>query len=122
MSTEEISPDNSAKAKVLSITIKDKAVLYAAYMAFIKSGGLFIPTNRAHTLGEKVTLSINLLTEVEKLTAKGSVCWITPVGAHGNRAPGIGVQFEEEEGKLVRDKIENYLAGMLKSGNPTHTF
>ena len=28
---------------ILSLAIKDKAVLYAAYMPFVKNGGLFIP-------------------------------------------------------------------------------
>ena len=31
---------------ILSLTIKDKSALYAAYMPFIKNGGLFIPTNK----------------------------------------------------------------------------
>ena len=30
---------------ILSLTIRDKSSLYAAYMPFIKNGGLFIPTN-----------------------------------------------------------------------------
>ncbi|MEE4107737.1 MAG: pilus assembly protein PilZ, partial [Halieaceae bacterium] len=28
---------------ILSLTIKDKAVLYSAYMPFIRNGGLFVP-------------------------------------------------------------------------------
>ena len=34
----------SAKNGILSLAIKDKAVLYAAYMTFVRNGGLFIPT------------------------------------------------------------------------------
>ena len=40
-----------SRSGILSLTIKDKAVLYAAYMPFIKNGGLFIPTNKS--LSEK---------------------------------------------------------------------
>ena len=36
---------------ILSLTIKDKSVLYAAYMPFVKHGGLFIPTNKNYRLG-----------------------------------------------------------------------
>jgi type IV pilus assembly protein PilZ len=40
-----------SKSGILSLTIKDKAVLYAAYMPFIENGGLFIPTGRQYNLG-----------------------------------------------------------------------
>ena len=33
---------------ILSLTIKDKSSLYAAYMPFIKNGGVFIAQLRAH--------------------------------------------------------------------------
>ncbi|MEW8664262.1 MAG: pilus assembly protein PilZ, partial [Candidatus Thiodiazotropha sp.] len=32
------------KQGILSLTIKDKNALYAAYMQFVEFGGLFIPT------------------------------------------------------------------------------
>lgn len=32
---------------ILSLTIKDKSVLYAAFMPFIKHGGLFIPDRKS---------------------------------------------------------------------------
>ena len=34
------------KSGVLSLAIKEKAALYAAYMPFLKGGGLFIPTSK----------------------------------------------------------------------------
>ncbi|MDD4904770.1 MAG: pilus assembly protein PilZ, partial [Methylobacter tundripaludum] len=33
---------------ILSLSIKDKNALYAAYMPFVTNGGLFIPTNREY--------------------------------------------------------------------------
>ena len=39
---------------ILSLTIKDKSALYAAYMPFIKGGGLFIPTKKEYQLGDEV--------------------------------------------------------------------
>lgn len=51
---------------ILSLTIKDKSVLYAAYMPFIKNGGLFIPTNKSYKLGDEVFMLLNLMDEPEK--------------------------------------------------------
>lgn len=49
----------SARNGILSLTIRDKAVLYAAYMPFIKNGGLFIPTNKSYSLGDEVFMLLN---------------------------------------------------------------
>ncbi len=109
------------KPGILSLTIRDKAVLYATYMPFVKNGGLFIPTTKTYNLGDEVFVLLNLMEETEKLPGQGKVIWITPSGAQGNRAAGIGVQFQGEEGIKIRNKIETYLAGALKSDRPTHT-
>ncbi len=109
------------KSGVLSLSIKDKGVLYTAYMSFLKKGGLFIPTKRAFSMSEEIIMLLTLMDEQESFTVHCSVVWITPASAQGNRAQGIGVQFTGEEGKQVRDKIETYLAGALKSDKPTHT-
>ncbi len=37
----------AGRSGILSLTIKDKAVLYAAYMPFLLNGGLFVPTNQS---------------------------------------------------------------------------
>ncbi|BCE01855.1 PilZ domain-containing protein [Marinicellulosiphila megalodicopiae] len=105
---------------ILSVTMKDKAVLYAAYMPFVQNGGLFIATNRKFQLGDDVFLLMSLMDEPEKIPVAGKIIWITPKGAQGNRASGIGVQFEKKN-DLARDKIETYLAGSLSSEKPTHT-
>ena len=36
----------SARPGVLSLAIKEKAALYAAYMPWVVGGGLFVPTTR----------------------------------------------------------------------------
>lgn len=113
--------ESDKQPEILALSIKDKAVLYTAYLSFLKEGGLFIPTKRSFTLGETFPILLTLLEETEKFPVMGTVVWITPQGAQGNRAPGIGVQFEGEDGKLLRNKIETYLAGMLKSDKSTHT-
>jgi type IV pilus assembly protein PilZ len=106
---------------ILSLTIKDKNALYAAYMQFVKNGGLFIPTTKKYKLGDEVFMLLTLMEETERIPVAGKVIWITPIGAEGNRAAGIGVQFSDQDGGLARNKIETYLAGALKSDRPTHT-
>ncbi|MDQ2077996.1 PilZ domain-containing protein [Marinimicrobium sp. ABcell2] len=109
-----------ARNGILSLTIKDKAVLYAAYMPFVKHGGLFIPTNKSYKLGDEVFMLLNLMDEPEKIPVAGKVVWVTPKGAQGNRAAGIGVQFSDQDNTAV-SKIETYLAGSLESERATHT-
>jgi type IV pilus assembly protein PilZ len=110
-----------AKPGVLSLAIKEKAALYAAYMPFIRGGGLFIPTNKTYKLGEEVFMLLSLLDDPNKLKVVGNVAWITPV-TQGGRPQGIGVQFNSQDGGTeARNKIEALLGGVLKSSRPTHT-
>lgn len=106
---------------ILSLTIKDKSALYAAYMPYIQGGGLFIPTRKNYKLGDEVFMLLTLMDELEKLPVAGKVVWITPVAAQGNRAAGIGVQFSGQDDGVARNKIETYLAGALEADRPTHT-
>jgi type IV pilus assembly protein PilZ len=107
-------------AGILSLTIKDRSVLYAAYMPFVVNGGLFIPTNKSYNIGDEVFVLLNLMDEPDKIPVAGKVVWITPKGAQGNRSAGIGIQFTEQD-TLAVNKIESYLAGSLESERPTHT-
>ena len=106
---------------VLSLTIKDKNALYAAYMPFVKGGGIFIPSTRPYKLGEEVFMLLSLMESKEKIPVAGHVVWITPKGAQGSRTAGIGVQFSEKDSGLARNKIEAVLGGALNSERPTHT-
>ncbi len=110
-----------ARQGILSLTIKDKHALYAAYMQFVRNGGLFIPTNKKYKLGDEVFMLLTLMDETERIPVAGKIIWVTPVGAEGNRAAGIGVQFSNQDGGVARNKIETYLAGALKADRPTHT-
>lgn len=125
MSTEATSPDKAPvpppKPGVLSLAIKEKAALYAAYMPYIKGGGLFIPTAKHYNIGDEVFMLLSLLEDPLKLKVVGHVVWITTV-AQANRPQGIGVQFSEKDGgQEARNKIEGLLGSALKSSRPTHT-
>lgn len=123
-STEQIKAAAAAAANkpgVLSLAIKEKSALYAAYMPYIKGGGLFIPTNKSFKIGEEVFMLLSLVDDPMKLKVVGKVIWITPV-AQGSRPQGIGVQFSEKDGGAeVKNKIEALLGGALKANRPTHT-
>lgn len=111
----------AARPGMLSLSIKDKASLYASYMPYVKNGGLFIPTNKTYNLGDEVFMLLTLMDSTERMPVAGKIIWITPPGAHGNRATGIGVQFAPQDKGDTRNKIETHLAGALKADRITHT-
>ena len=106
---------------ILSLAIKDKGSLYAAYIPFVQNGGLFIPTTKPYKLGDEVFMLLSLMDETERLPVAGNVVWITPPNAQGNRTAGIGVQFSNQDNGQTRNKIETLLAGALQADRPTHT-
>jgi type IV pilus assembly protein PilZ len=110
-----------SKPGLLTLTIKDKSALYLAYMPFVKNGGLFVPTNSSYRLGDEVFMLLSLMGEHDKLPVAGRVIWVTPKGASGRRAAGIGVQFSEQDRGQTQKKIEALLAGALGGDKPTHT-
>lgn len=100
---------------------QNEAMLYLAYMPFVKGGGLFVRSKSTYVLGSHVSLSVQLLNDPENYLLEGKVVWITPIGAQGNKPPGLGVQFTGENSRHFCNKIETYLAGMLKSTQITDT-
>ncbi len=120
---EENQIDNKGAPKpgVLSLAIKEKAALYAAYMPFINGGGLFIPTAKPFKIGEEVFMLLSLIDDPMKLKVVGHVVWVTPTSQAG-KPQGIGVQFSQKDGGIeAKNKIETLLAGALKSSRATHT-
>lgn len=111
-----------ARQGILSLTVKDKAALFQAYMPYVKQGAVFVPTPKRYFIGDEVFLLLILPESNERLPIAGKVVWVTPAGAQGNRTAGIGVQFADTpEGEAVKGKIEAILAGILNSDKPTHT-
>ncbi|MEO6749652.1 MAG: PilZ domain-containing protein [Casimicrobiaceae bacterium] len=111
-----------ARPGVLSLNIREKAALFAAYMPFLKGGGIFIPTSRAYTLGEEVFMLLSLMDDPNRIAVQGKVVWVTPEGVQGNRTQGIGVQFTlDDTGSAARATIERILGESLASSRTTHT-
>jgi type IV pilus assembly protein PilZ len=120
---EVATPDALAQRPgVFTLTIRSKAALYAAWIPLLRNGGIFMPSNRSHALGEEVLVLLSLLDDPSKIPLQGNVAWINPPHSAGNRPQGIGVQLQESEVvSELRKKVEGLLAGALQSSRPTHT-
>jgi type IV pilus assembly protein PilZ len=111
----------AARTSVLSLAIKEKAALYAAYMPFIKGGGLFVPTTRPASPGDSIYLMLQLMEDPTRLPLQGKVVWVTPQGATGKQQ-GLGIQFPaDNSGELAKQKIEALIGGALQAARATHT-
>jgi type IV pilus assembly protein PilZ len=111
-----------ARPSVLSLPIKEKAALYAAYMPFLTNGGIFVPTNKPYKIGDEIYLILTLMNDPTKYPIAGKIAWITPAGANNNKAQGIGVHFSgDESGQRVKQRIEELLGAALGSSRTTHT-
>lgn len=111
-----------ARPSVLSLAIKEKAALYAAYMPFLVNGGIFVPTNKVYTIADEIYLILSLMEDTSKYPIAGKVAWVTPAGANNNKAQGVGVHFPaDESGKRVKMRIEEILGAAVSSSRGTHT-
>jgi len=121
-SQPETNAAQAPRPSVLSLAIKEKAALYAAYMPFLKNGGMFVPTNKPYKIGDEIYLILALMDDASKYPIAGTVAWITPSGANNNKAQGIGVHFPADEaGQRAKARIEEILGAALRSSRATHT-
>jgi type IV pilus assembly protein PilZ len=110
------------RPSVIQLAIKEKAALYAAYIAQFTDGGVFIPSAKDYKLGDDVYVLITLPEDPQRYPVAGKVAWITPAKAAGNRTQGIGIRFpSDEKSKLLKVKIEQLLGAHLGSDRPTQT-
>lgn len=103
------------------LTLDDTDSLYAAYLSFVKEGGLFIPIPEVghYAMGQFVSVTLTLMSEITPFSLRGRVIWITPKQS-GYRTAGIGIQFDAQE-RVLKAKIEAYLAEKRDSEHLTHT-
>ena len=105
----------------INCNFANEGLLYHAYMPYITGGGLFIRTKSVYELGDEIHLNVKLLDEVDHYELTGQVVWITPNGEQGNKPAGIGIQLTSDNSRVFCNKVETYLAGMLKSTQITDT-
>ena len=73
---------------ILSLNIKSKNNLYAAYMPYLKNGGLFIPTTKSYSLGDDIFMVLTFMVSRKSCPVAGRVVWVTPPGPRGTVCPG----------------------------------
>ena len=69
------------KGGILTVELRDQASLFKAYMPFVKGGGIFVPTARAHKMGEEVFVLLQLLEQREPIPVAAKVIWVSPAGS-----------------------------------------
>jgi type IV pilus assembly protein PilZ len=116
-------PESTAtRPGVFSLVIRSKSALYAAWIPLFKGGGIFLPSNRSHALGDEILVLLSLLDDPHRIPVQGNVAWINPAHGTGNRPQGIGVQLRDDDaGRDLKKRIEGLLAGALQSSRTTHT-
>ena len=87
-----------------SLVLEDAESLSAAWLPFLKPGGLFVATRRDHVLGEEVVLLLQL-PDGEKRSVAGSIAWINADELSGRHRPGAGVALDGEEGRALAETI-----------------
>lgn len=78
---------------VLSIAVKERSALRNAYLPQFVNSGLFIPTSKPYSLGQKVFCLLSLPDSEEKIPISALVAWIRLSPSPGGRAQGVGVHF-----------------------------
>jgi type IV pilus assembly protein PilZ len=112
----------SGRSSLISLTIRDRAVLRAAYMPLVQGGALFVPTTRQAALGDDLYLIMTLPDDPTRYTVQGKVVWLTPAGSTG-RQQGLGIQFARSEiGEQIKARIEDLIGASGQQAGPTHTF
>lgn len=102
-----------SRAGFLNLSLPDKQSLHKHYMPFLKSGGIFVPTNKNFNIGDEVFALVQLPEEQEKRPVSGRVAWLSSQCHASGRPAGIGVQLmETTENDSVRNRIEVLLAGI----------
>jgi type IV pilus assembly protein PilZ len=111
----------SNRKGIISFSITDRGALYSSYMSFVENGALFVPTSRNYELGDEVFMLLKLMDDINYKSVTGTVAWVTPTGAQGNKVPGIGIQFSDSDNAETRSGIEQHLAAAIQGERPTQT-
>lgn len=106
---------------IISLTVTDRGALYSAYMPFVTNGGVFVPTARNYEMGDEVFVLLKIMDDVSFTPVTGHVVWVTAAGAQGNKVPGIGIQFSDEDNGATKSGIEQHLAGTIQGERRTQT-
>jgi len=104
----------------LDYVIKNQLELNLSYMPFIKDGGLFIPTPQSFSIGDKISVNLQLPGQKERHLIEGKIVWITPKNALYQIFPGIGIQFIGDNSKSLHEQIKANLDNTMDVGGYTY--
>jgi type IV pilus assembly protein PilZ len=111
---------SGGKGGVLALEIKDEAELYEHYMSFVQGGAIFVPTKKAHELGDDIFFLLSIYLRPDPIPMTGQVVWVMHKGSGSSNKEGVGVQFTDEQAEL-KIQIEQALTVMVSSHHPTLT-
>jgi type IV pilus assembly protein PilZ len=106
---------------VLPLTIQNKTSLHAAYMPFLKGGGLFVPTQNDYSFGDEVIVVTTIIYLDKKIAIPGKVVWIAPKSAI-NDQQGVGVKFFGTTQAKIKLAIESILGELAKKPALNHNY
>jgi type IV pilus assembly protein PilZ len=106
---------------VLPLTIPNKTALHAAYMPFLKGGGLFVPTQDDYCFGDEVIVVTSIIYLDKKIAIPGKVVWISPKsGSDGKQ--GVGVRFFGPTQAKIKLAVESILGELAKKPALNHNY
>ena len=74
----------AAMRSVLSLNIRERTALYAAYIPWVEGGGIFIPTTRPYKLADEVSMLLTLMDDPNRIAVqKGGLDY---AAGHSGRA------------------------------------
>lgn len=111
---------SGGKGGVLALEIKDEAELYEHYMSFVQGGAIFVPTKKAHELGDDIFFLLSIYLRPDPIPMTGQVVWVMHKGSGSSNKEGVGVQYTDEQAEL-KIQIEQALTVMVSSHHPTLT-
>ena len=111
---------SGGKGGVLALEIKDEAELYEHYMSFVQGGAIFVPTKKAHELGDDIFFLLSIYLRPDPIPMTGQVVWVMHKGSGSSNKEGVGVQFTDEQAEL-KLQIEQALTVMVSAHHPTLT-
>lgn len=109
----------SSDITVYTLRITEKKEMLAAYMPFVKNGGVFLKSAQ-HPMGSSVAVILEIPNDDHKYSVIGKVVWVSQRDAR--QEGGVGIQFPETpEGAALKSKIDVVIGGMDRAKEKSMT-
>jgi len=95
--------------KKITATIANLEQLKSAYLPFLVNGGVLVPSEADHEIGNDVLVELNLFCCNEPLDFSGKIVWTSPSNMHTEAMLGTGIEFSDEQAKALCKQFEIFL-------------